>query len=91
MTARLGRPVRMTARKATDGSNFSYKLERSALYDLAGEKRVQIVAGDFEGATVGAAGRGSIARENNQWHDWASGLMRYRPQSSRTGLLLQRY
>ncbi len=49
MTARLGRPVRMTARKATDGSNFSYKEERSALYDLAGEKRVEIVAGDFEG------------------------------------------
>ncbi|VVO43122.1 hypothetical protein PS914_06130 [Pseudomonas fluorescens] len=47
VTARLGRPVRMTSRKPTYVGSFSYKPERSALYGLRGEKRVEFVAGDF--------------------------------------------
>ncbi|RKS12221.1 hypothetical protein BJ917_6139 [Pseudomonas sp. WPR_5_2] len=49
MTARLGRPVRLTSSKATDGCSFSYTSGRSELYDLESEKRVEIVAGDVQG------------------------------------------
>jgi len=38
-------PVRMTSRKPTDECSFSDKPERSALYELSSEKRVEIVAG----------------------------------------------
>ncbi|MOA67795.1 hypothetical protein D3C78_1951220 [compost metagenome] len=51
MAARLGRPVRMTSRKPTDGCSFSYKPEKSALYGPNGEKSVEIVAGRVDRET----------------------------------------
>ena len=65
MTARLGRPVRMTSRKTTNGRSFSYKPEKSGLYGLRSEKSVEIVAGNFT-RTVGAlcfAGTCVLAKE----------------------------
>ncbi|CAI8937877.1 hypothetical protein EMIT0P258_70095 [Pseudomonas sp. IT-P258] len=61
VTARLGRPVRMTSRKTTDRGSFSYKPGISGLYEASGENRVEIVAGNvitglmFDNDRVGAS------------------------------------